>query len=558
MRILEKIKFWEWKAIVICSVVLMLLAAGPLIVIWLSLEPGWVWSGVERVSSGDLPVYFSYINQAKEGHFFLHDLHTIEPERYGTINLFWWGLGQKARIFNISPQAVFHTSRLLLMPFLVFSLYLLIAEFLTSARSRVAALALIIFGSGFGGLATPLINGAAWSRDGRFNFPMDLWVPELTVLGSALQSPHFIVSWICFALTVLFLVKAMKQNSIKFSAAAGTLGLFFFHFHPYYAPLFFILAGAVGIIFVRDGLKPRAAAKLALLFILISAPAVVYHAFLNLFDPIVFARTSQNLTWSTPLTLTLISFGLFLPLALTAYKKWKESAQVRVLMVWAGIQFLFLYAPFSFQRRFAEGLIIPLALLTVIGAPGFFVMIKECLAKTIKNKTALSLVCGMLIFLGFGYSNYVMLASRMRDARKIKPPTYFEESFLGAMEAMGKLPGNSVMGSFATGNFLPAISNKRVYAGHWSETIFYEQKELAVKKFYNGETKDDWRINFLDREGIGLVVWGEAEQKLGSWDPFRSPFLKLEYKNGNTAIFIFENKNSPPTGRDLTPEELKD
>lgn len=536
--ILRTIKFREWQAVAGFTAVLIFLGALPMTAILLKKEPGLVWSGVERISSGDLPVYFSYIEQAKEGNFFLRDLHTSEMERAGTINLFWWVLGQLAHLLGIKTAAIFHASRLIMAPLLVGVLYLLICEFLSAARARIFSLALIIFGSGIGGLVSPFIHGVSWSRDGHFNFPMDLWVPELTVLGGILQSPHLVASWICFALTSLCLIRSFRRGSFLWSIIGGVVGLFFFHFHPYYAPLFWALTIAAAVVFVRDGLEWRRAAMIVFLFFLISIPAVVYHLFLNLSDSVVFARSLQNRTWTTPICLTLISFGLFLPLSATAYKKWKELWQVRILAGWAGLQFLFLYAPIPFQRRFTEGLIIPLSILTVIGASRIFARIKKVFADAVPNKILRNLVFFLMLFWGFGYSNYLLLGSRLGDGRNSAPPTYFEENFLKAIAALSGVPGGAVLSSFSVGNFIPVYTGKRVYAGHWAETIFYEQKEVAVKKFYNGETTDEWRKNFLKKQNISAVFWGPLEQKLGTWDPYRSNFLDEAHLSGNYAIFV--------------------
>lgn len=544
MNAWPKIEKKEWRTVLVIALLLTLLSAIPITLAIFRVQDGFAYSGMGRSSAGDVPVYFSYIAQGKNGAWLLRDRHTSELEKVGTLNIVWLGLGKLVRAFNVSPIFIFHAARIFLAIPLVFASYFLVSIFESGKRARIGALVLIVFGSGLGGWFAPLFQNVFWSREGKINFPMDISVPEMSVLGSVLQSPHLVFSWIFFILNAGVLILAFRRGSIFWAAVSGLLGLLFFQFHPYYAPFFYFLALSWAVIGLKDKLTIRKSFIIFAVYLLISIPSVFYHLFLTWGDTVVFARAAQNRTITPSFYLTLISLGMFLPLASLGLWKAIGSWQARYLGVWAAISLSFLYAPISFNRRFSEGIFIPLALLTVIGMTPLFKQIKLAMGKVLPNKFIHLCATFGAFFIFFGYSNYLILRNRIEDARYLSPPVFLSQEFLDSLNFIKSLDGDIVLSSFASGNVIPYYSGKRVYAGHWAETIFWEQKELALKKFYNGETIDNWREDFLRRSGISIVFWGPDERKLGNWNPQGADFLTPIYEAGEYSVFFL--KKSPP------------
>lgn len=533
-----KIEKKEWRTVLVIAILLTLLAAIPTTLAIFRAKDGFAYSGMGRSSAGDMPVYFSYIAQGKNGAWLLRDRHTSELEKVGTLNIVWLGLGKLARAFNLSPVFIFHAARIFLVIPLVFASYFLVSIFESRKQARIGALILIVFGSGLGGWFAPLFQNAVWSREGKINFPMDISVPEMSVVGSVFQSPHLVFSWIFFILNAGALILAFRRGSIFWAAVSGLLGLLFFQFHPYYAPFFYFLALAWAILAWKDKLTIRKSFIIFAVYLLISIPSVFYHLFLTWGDMVVFARAAQNRTITPSFYLTLISLGMFLPLAFLGFWASRSSWQTKYLGIWVVGSIGFLYAPVSFGRRFTEGIFIPLALLTVIGLIFLVKWTKLATWKVLSNKFIYICAIFGAFFIFFGYSNYLILRNRILDARYLSPPVFLSQEFLDSLNFIKSLDGDIVLSSFASGNVIPYYSGKRVYAGHWAETIFWEQKELALKKFYNGETTDNWREDFLRRSGMSIVFWGPDERKLGNWNPEEAEFLMAVYERGEYAVFV--------------------
>ena len=528
----------ERKIIFAIIVVLAVLAALPMALIFINRGDGQYLSGLEKKSSDDLVIYFSYIDQAKRGTVFLKDLFTSEEETLGTFNIVWWGLGRVAGIFNMPAQYTFHLFRIIFVPVLIFSVYYAISFFLKETKDRRLALLLALFGGGLGAWLKPYLGEELWSVSGHFSAPLDISIPEFSVFFSTLTSPHLMLSWACLILSVPLITLAFEAFSFKKAALAGLLGLVFFNFHPYYAPLLFVFAFLLFIVSaVRSQTLMKPAGVLVIYFIL-SSPSILYHIFLTVSDPIVMARMTQNLTWSPPPIMVLAGLGFFLPLSLIGAVKIKKDFRSLALLFWAVLPLILLYLPWAGQRRFVEGWLLPLSVLSVYGLKelGHYF---ESLTSSLCPRTRKFVAAG-LFFLMFVYSNYCILRSNIYLNSSGGAPIYLEEDFVSAVNFLGSRTENTVMASPQTARFIPYVAGKKVYAGHWAETIFRIEKYELVKQFYSADISDRWRRDFLMRNGIDLVFWGVSERLAGSWDPRNDKELKAVYSDGENYIFAVQ------------------
>ncbi len=134
----RKITTEEWRWVAWLILIVLFLIGAPYLFGYLMAGPNLVYTGFHALTTGDLPVYYSYINQVKEGNFLLKDLFTSEPQSYGTFNLLWFLVGLMARAFNLGAPLAFHLARLILAPVLIVILYFWLSYFLRknpSARS---------------------------------------------------------------------------------------------------------------------------------------------------------------------------------------------------------------------------------------------------------------------------------------------------------------------------------------------------------------------------------------------------------------------------------------
>src|SRR3989339_80793 len=128
-KLLETISKDEWRFVFWLAIILVILTGIPYLFAYLMTKDGMVYNGIHALSPGDVAVYYSYINQIKDGHYFFKDLFTSEPQSLATFNVWWFLVGWLARFFNLSVVFAFQLSRLLMIPVLVITAYLFISYF---------------------------------------------------------------------------------------------------------------------------------------------------------------------------------------------------------------------------------------------------------------------------------------------------------------------------------------------------------------------------------------------------------------------------------------------
>ncbi len=528
----------ERKAVFAIVAAAVLLSALPMALIFLNRGTGQYVTGFEKRSSDDLAVYFSYIDQAKRGALLSKDMFTPEEEIVGTFNPVWWTIGRAARIFGLPAQYAFHVFRIALVPALIVSIYYCVSFFLKDTKDRRTALLLAAFGGGLGGWLAPHL-ATTTSVFGRFNAPLDVFVTEFSVFLSILYSPHFILSWICFILSAVFIIFSFETLSLKKSVLAGLLGLAFFSFHPYYAPFLFVFTF---LLFILAAIRFKTWQKPILIFatyIILAFPPVLYHVFLIVSDYVVMARAQQNQTWSPAIIMTIISLGFFLPFSIIGAAKIKKDFRSRALLVWVCLHPVFLYLPWASQRRFVEGWILPLSILTVYGLKELCRHLRPLL--DIFSSFSRKFVLAALFFLVFAYSNYCVLSGNIRSNFSRGAPVYLENNFFSAVKFLENTPGDTVMAPLEDARFIPYLSGKKVYAGHWAETLFSAEKSKLVKEFYSEDAADSWRKEILIKNKVEAVFWGESEKSLGGWYPGTSDFFKQAYKNDGYEVFVLKD-----------------
>jgi hypothetical protein len=129
-------------------------------------------------------MYLSYVKQAEDGYNLFANRMTPEelPRRY--VNVEWWLLGRVARWTSLSTISVFHIGRVISVAFFMLSAYFLISQCLDTAFQRRFALALMVFGSGFGWM---VLLAAKVSH---FTYPFLFDIDGVSPFGHLINKPH--------------------------------------------------------------------------------------------------------------------------------------------------------------------------------------------------------------------------------------------------------------------------------------------------------------------------------------------------------------------------------
>src|SRR5581483_5360021 len=184
------------------------------------------FTGLHATNQADLGVYLALIEEARRGHFLLHNLFTPEPHPGIQVRPLY-ELGGLLAALGASNLLAYHLLRVLAVLAFVPALHALARRFLASPRERLAAVLLACFASGLGWLAPLDAPREALS--------VDLWMPEAVTFASLYESPHFTLS-----LALLALLLAWTQDALEGPATpparlalGGALALLLALEHPY-------------------------------------------------------------------------------------------------------------------------------------------------------------------------------------------------------------------------------------------------------------------------------------------------------------------------------------
>ncbi|GAB4472230.1 MAG: hypothetical protein Kow0088_06750 [Anaerolineales bacterium] len=149
------------------------------------------------------------------------------------------------------------------------------------------------------------------------------------------------------------------------------------------------------------------------------------------------------------------------------------------------------------------------------------------------------LLVGFLVIFSL-LSPLLLIIGGIQRAIVPSQPVFIPESLAEGYEVLNQLDQAQnaiVLASYKTSNALPAYAYVRVVLGHGPESPNGKLVSEEVEKFYQSQTPERFRTDFLHRYQIQYVVWGDHERELGDWQPFLSPFLSVVYEGDTLVIF---------------------
>lgn len=504
----------EWKFLAIISAIVMVVIGAPYLYAALTAPAGTVFNGLNSLTPGDNPVYYSYINQASQGSLLVENLFTTEDQSAGLLNVFWLAVGLFAGLFGLTPPVAFHLFRVLLAPALIVVLYLFIAHYFSTEQKRKLTLLVLLFSAGLGAyVAAPVTLADVADAPGFFS-PNDIWIPESITFLTLYKTSHFIASLGLMVGTLFSMLLAFEKKSWRFAVLAGVLALIHFNFHPFYVPISY---GVPGLYLLYLTLKQKSIpwdqVGRYVLFVLIAAPSVLYHFWTLQGSEVVQGRAFQNVTLAPPFFMILVGYGFLwigavVGVYLLAKKKMLKDRWV-FLVLWLGLSVFLMNIPFQFQSRYTQGLHVILVILSMVA----WFWLKDVFSKTdrfplvTKNPTLIV----MLFLLFFAISNIFNLG---RDLYyyTVKPETtqayfYVPDGLSAAFDFLSEEPqGSIVMSDVDTALFVPGFTGHKTYVAHGIETLDYESKRALMSWVLIGGEIPGNKKAFLKEAGITHVL----------------------------------------------------
>lgn len=449
----------------------------------------------------DACVYLSWIKQARDGHFFIRNLFTTEPQRFLPFNLLTLVMGIFSRATSLSPVLTFHVWRIALF-LVVLALLHRVCRALGKEELAPAAIWLASLSSGL---------GWALNFGQGINRPVDLWQPEAITFLSAYLNPLFLAGLALILWAYSALSRSLKTIGPRPVIEAGVALLLLANIHTYDLAAIGLAWAAFSLkTFLADRDEGLRAAKAGIVAAAISLPTVGYQAFLAVREP-VYRLRAQTPAESPAIWFFLVGYGLVLVIALAGFLRRREPA-ASFLALWAIAGFAAAYLPFAQQRKLIMGTHLPLCIL----AAGWLAPVIE------KMKIVRPRLTWTLIIVALMPSNLLFLKNdalklrRNETAPNLPAGLSPDQSAVIRRLSQGPASEDVILAPPDLAVFIPALAGRRVYCGHWSETVDYGRKLNEWLRFADVSTTDTWRREFLAEAGITIVIQSASVARVGS------------------------------------------
>lgn len=477
--------------------------------------------------TADYSVHVAMMRAGQQGEWTYQLRFTNEPHNPAFIRLFYVFLGHVSRWTNMDVEFVFHAARWFFGLTALFAIYRLFQKIYRQKSSAAFAFFLAVFGAGIGWLQ--LILGAPLEPIS----PIDLWLIDAYILFSISLFPSFSLTLTLMAAALYFFFDHLeneKTGSLIWVCLCAVISQLF---NPIaFAVIDAAMAGAVIFSWWEHRRIDFRQLRSLIVIAAIQVPLLAYNLFVLVRDPIWSQFTLQNATLSPPPAFYLWGFAPFWIFAIFgAIRAIRERDPISgSMLVWVAGGFALAYLPVLIQRRFLLGITIPLSVLAIYG-------IQFVLSKLPARLEAVKKREGLIYF------SYVLISSisslfLILNASlfvQTRPVSLFYprdlETAIQWLEANSK-PNEFALASVETSQVIAQETHLQVYTGHEMETLYFDNKESAMRAYFNGTISDEW----LSQTSIRWILYGPLEEALTP-DFSPSPSLDLVYQNDSVEIY---------------------
>jgi hypothetical protein len=535
----------EWRWVVGWMAAILFLTTIPYLLGWMvSIQTGQTFGGfVIGVVDGNS--YLAKMAEGARGAWLFKSAYTSEPHDGALLFFLYILLGKVAALIPGAAVGlplrmiwVYHVARLAFSALLLCTIYRFLSYILDSISERRLAWLIVAGGGGLGWML--VVTG---QTDWLGSMPLDFILPEGFTFLAIFALPHIALAR-ALLLEGLLLWLRISDTGRRRPVIPGLLWFAMALIVPFY-PLVIalVLAGTLALRALSERNRDmhhdlrQLVAQTAWAGVLPGA-VVVYTAWIFLTNPVMKGWSEQNLVLSPNPLHYLVAYGLSGLFAVLAavwivrqIRSGTSSHAQHLLLAWAVVIPLFLYAPFNLQRRMIESYQVPLSALAAIGIAR---LVWPRLRSHLRRP---QLAAGLLGAL-YVTTPVLLVAGAITTVATPAEPVFHPT---GEMTLAEWLVGNAsdesiVLCDQSTGNFLPAWAPVRAYLGHGSETVNLVLKQAAVERFF-GTASDTWHQELLETNGVDFVVYGPRERLLGSFDPTKAGYLARVFSSGDWDLY---------------------
>ncbi|MGE5041342.1 MAG: hypothetical protein ACM3IJ_00375 [Candidatus Levyibacteriota bacterium] len=517
---------------ILVSVLVISFNSLPIVVGYATQKDGLKYLGRRSVNSQDVYTYVAFIEQARQGRILFENLYMPEKQSPSLIRPSYLFIGTIARLTGISSIFAYHLFRVLFSFLFCGVLYFFLKRFFEKDRDRLVAFTVILTSAGIGGLIVGMAPNSS-----------DLWIPESITFLSMAEAPHFILSQMLMLLGFMAYLLGTEKKRFRFYILSAGCFLLLALEHPFNL---FVTGVVVGILVIYQFLYSKAEkAEVFLgsgLILLVTALGIFYQWLGTVSDPILKSWMAGSSLPSPQGHNYLYGYGLLIIFALFGVEKAlrERKFQYVLLLVWLAAGAVLLYSPFPFQRRFSEGLHIPLAIFAATG-----ILMASTLAARFSIKVAQRYVFYIalgLVLLVLAITPVLQVANDISIISSDSPQGYYYHLLSAEVEAINYLgqvttPKDIILSNWFYGNVIPGMIGRKVYLGHKVQTPFFDKKVEAMNKFLL-EADPKKAEMFIRQAGFTYIFLGKNDTMLQyGFKPETKPYLKKIYGKDGVSIY---------------------
>lgn len=522
-ELIKSITKKEWHFLALVSLILVVIIFAPTIYAVLITPEGQQFTGLKMPNAGDYWVFFSRIEQSRQGNIFHQFLYSGEPLPRVLFFPAWTIMGLVGGALTLSSQQTFYFFQLILIPLLVLSLYILIGKLIRDQIWKRVTLIVILFTTGSDWLFWSVFKKSfGW-------LGLDLNLPDTHVITAAFHSPHliFFLIFICWLFICLFQLNQTRK--IKFSWWMGLLSMLLFLSHPF--QVIPILGTMAIYYFYKIIIKKKYwLIKKLIPFFIFNLIIGIYLFFLWSNFEVIRSWNIKNLAGGYhrlgSIFLLLSTFSIFFLLAI--YKIWQLIREKKIenytfLLIWLVVGLISIYLPIQWRGKMILGLSIPITILGCLGLKQFWQKIHPLFMRlaAIWLIILLTLPSGLYL-IGYNFHIYNKY-SQVTDSEH-----YFSKDLITGLTWLRNIPDNSIILSLPVYNIMiPSYAGRKVYAGFLYETLNYQEKFAESIEFFEGRRGQE----FLEKNKINYIF---TDNSLKS---FERDYLEMVFNNQITQIY---------------------
>jgi hypothetical protein len=531
------VKWWlaAWGGVV-------LLAATVYLAAWRAPLPGYRFCGF-LLNSDDAWGYQAFARAFARGGLLIDNPWSNRVLPPAFFNLLWFLLGKGMAATGLPFIALYYAAGVVSAGLMYLAILGVMKAFLGDGFAGRTGFLLAGFGGGLGWIVVLLSTTAAVELR-----PLDIFHQEGYPLQAALFFPHLALSTAMLAAIMLLLWRGLAQGRRGALRWAGALLIGLGFFHPYHLVTVLTVAGAWSVVrLIRDrgGWLGRLRDFLPLAGG-VALPLLYYRWLFTRENFAWWAKANEVLTGGV--VPVLLGLGALLPLAaIGAWGRDADSAHPPdrrlFLSVWAMAQgaLLFAHPLVRFEAKLAEGLILPLAALAVLGATDLASRFPRLLGGW--RGWGAAALAGMLLLPSHAILVRESLASIGVLRSALLPGNWPWRNSLPARELEAHefvrrtVPADAVFLGMVYSNILPAVADVRCFSGKMHITPDEFRKRDETEWFFSSPLSDFDRYRFLRERNIGYL-WADPWSMVAF--PFRPEemnFLERIFDNGTVRVY---------------------